>query len=469
MTVDALEYLRTEDPVPHGSSAPPIEWVLARIERAQAQPGRRRLAIALVPTVAVAATLAVVAAVVVLAVTHRGPAPAHLPPANRSTPAVPAVPSPGSLMPRGGMPGLLSIAGVASSSPNLAQIDFSQCQPCYKGGDGRGSTTYDWRADTTDGGVTWHVGRTSASLDAFGFAFAGADGWSEGLRSAGHSGGGVLAFFASHDGGRTWHMASSEGRASGTGGVSIAGGDVWTLGSHCAGTCSGSAAPVDVVLRAPASGDRLAMTVGQPPLGDTTNVSVVATRRAEAYVLTDDYGTVDGAATITHTRLFATRDGGRTWQRMPTPCPRLAFGRLYAGGPDVLWATCEPQHGAAELRRSTDGGLTWTALPAKLAGVQLQPVSAQVAWAVVSGARVVRTGDGGRTWSQVWYGGRPEPTVLAGNTPVLTVQSATTATVIAVVTRGRVDGHAARTDFVTYRTTDGGRTWRPTVVRLPPG
>jgi hypothetical protein len=52
---------------------------------------------------------------------------------------------------------------------------------------------------------------------------------------------------------------------------------------------------------------------------------------------------------------------------------------------------------------------------------------------------------------------------------VLTVQSASTATVIAVVTRGHLDGHAARTDFVTYRTTDGGRTWRPSVVRLPPG
>jgi hypothetical protein len=34
VTVDALEYLRAEDPVPHGSTAPPVEWVLARIESA---------------------------------------------------------------------------------------------------------------------------------------------------------------------------------------------------------------------------------------------------------------------------------------------------------------------------------------------------------------------------------------------------------------------------------------------------
>jgi hypothetical protein len=38
-----------------------------------------------------------------------------------------------------------------------------------------------------------------------------------------------------------------------------------------------------------------------------------------------------------------------------------------------------------------------------------------------------------------------------------------------VVTHGRVDGHAQFTNFVVYRTTDGGRTWRPSVVRLPAG
>jgi hypothetical protein len=51
----------------------------------------------------------------------------------------------------------------------------------------------------------------------------------------------------------------------------------------------------------------------------------------------------------------------------------------------------------------------------------------------------------------------------------LTVGSATTATVIVQVGSGHVDGHARRTDFVTYRTVDGGRTWRPTIVRLPAG
>jgi photosystem II stability/assembly factor-like uncharacterized protein len=98
---------------------------------------------------------------------------------------------------------------------------------------------------------------------------------------------------------------------------------------------------------------------------------------------------------------------------------------------------------------------------------------------VGAAGRILRTTDGGRSWTSVWYGGHPEPAMLAGLMPaglnrafniVLAVKSATTATVIAVVSRGHVDNnHAARTDFVTYRTTDGGQTWRPSVVRLPPG
>lgn len=468
MTVDALEYLRTEDPVPDGSSAPPMEWMLARIAGEGVRPARRRrIRFALVPTLAVAATIAVVAAVVVVAVTHRAHTPAHVAPATRTAPALRTVPPPESLMPGGGMPGMLLVMGVASPAPNTNEIWFGQCQPCHAGGAGRGSATRDWMAITTDGGASWRAAHASANLNSF--AFSGADGWAQGLQSDGHGDGGVARDFASHDGGRTWHGASStDAAAAPMGDVSIAGGQVWTLGSHCSGRCTGSSLPVDVVLRGPASGSHLARTAGQPPLGDTTNVSVVGTAQNEAFVLTDDYSTNPKVAQIAGTRLFATHDGGRTWQRMPAACPRHAFGRLY-GVAGALWATCDPMRAPTEVRRSIDGGRHWTTSPAELAEAQVQPASAQVAWAVVKGGRVVRTADGGETWSQVWYGGRPEPTELSGNSPVLTVQSPMLATVVTQVTRGHVDGHAARTNFVTYRTTDGGRTWRPSVVRLPAG
>jgi hypothetical protein len=463
VTVDALEYLRSQDPVPHGSSAPPMEWVLARIEREAARPARRRRRprLALMPTLAVAATVAVVAAVVVLAVTHRAHTPAHVPPATRTTPSVRPLPSPDSLMPPGGMRGTLFIQGAASGSGGHALINFTQCQPCHAHGTG---PTRLWQATTNDGGGSWHVGRTAADLSLL--ALSGADGWAEGIGADR-----VARFFASHDGGRTWHVASSDAvSGGGVGDVSIAAGEVWSLG------CTGANRCTDTVLRAPASSDHLSKTSGQPPLGDTTDVSVVAAGRDDAFVLTDDYATIGKTEAITATRLFATHDGGATWRRMAPACPTRAFGTLYAGGTNSLWALCQPMHGPSDVWRSTDGGAHWTTLSSRLGtGDELEPASARVAWATTPAGKVFRTSDGGRSWTRAWYAGHPEPSAPTNAPPglnrrwniFLTVQSPTTATVIVQVSRGH--GPGGRTGFVTYRTTDGGRTWRPSVVRLPAG
>ena len=203
-------------------------------------------------------------------------------------------------------------------------------------------------------------------------------------------------------------------------------------------TCTASNAPVDLVLRAPASGDHLATTGGQPPLGDTTNVSVVATGRDEAYVLTDDYGTVDNVATITHTRLFATRDGGRTWQRIAHAVPAPDLRPPVRRRTGSLWAMCSPTRGAGRApaldrrRRSLDN-----------ADIEARPRPAPARLGTGRlgddpGRQGVADRDGGRTWTSVWYGGRPERPLRAtlrrstgAWDEVLTVQSATTATVIA--------------------------------------
>jgi photosystem II stability/assembly factor-like uncharacterized protein len=461
MSADPLEWLSARNPVPHGSTAPSLESMLARLESAGAEPGGRRIRVPLVPALAIVAALAVVAAVVLLAVTHLGRTPAHLPPASRTAPSVP---SPSSLMPPSGMRGALVIQGAASAAAGHSLINFIQCEPCH--GPVAASPQHLWLATTVDAGRSWHVARTT--LDLTMLAFSGADGWAEGSGSD-H----IIRFFASHDGGRTWHVAATRDPAPGWGDVSVAGGEVWSLGNGCAGTRC-----IDAILRAPAAGDRLVQTAAQPPLGHSTNVSVVASGSNDAYVLNDIFGIDHSVTTVTHTQLFATHDRGRTWRSLPTPCARLSSGQLYRGGADALWATCQQRHGRAQLSRSTDGGRHWTPMGNVPANIQLQPASAQIAWAVSAAGRIFRTTDGGRTWTAVWYGGHPEPAVLAGTMPpglnrafdiVLTVQSATTATVIAVVTRGHVDSHAAQTDFVTYRTTDGGRTWRPNVVRLPRG
>ena len=143
-------------------------------------------------------------------------------------------------------------------------------------------------------------------------------------------------------------MASSAAPApGGVGDVSTADGEVWSLGSPCAGsTCT------DVILRAAASSDHLSATPAQPPLHDSTNVSIVAAGRDTAYALPDGVGSTYGA------RVYATHDGGRSWQAGANPCPH-SFGRLYRAG-DALWALCTPARGPIQLRRSTDGGGEWT-------------------------------------------------------------------------------------------------------------
>lgn len=465
MTVDALEYLRTEDPAPDGSSAPPLGWVLARIEREAIRPAprrrRRRAHLALIPTIAVAATVAVVAAVVVLAVAHRAQAPSHTPPATHTAPTLRPPPSPDSLMPRGGMHGTLFIQGAVSAAGGRVFISFSQCQPCHEHGR---SPIQLWQATTTDSGSSWQVARAAVNLTQF--AFGGRDGWAEGL-DAHH----VARFFVTHDAGQTWRVASSAASApGGVGDVAVAGGEVWSVGSRCSGTTC-----TDPILHAPTSSDHLALAAGQPPLGDSTNISIVAAGRDDALVLTSDYGANPKVAAIAGTRLFATHDGGRTWRRMAAPCPARNFGQLYGSATNGLWALCSGTHGPASLRRSADGGAHWTRLAFRPGNDELHPASAQVVWATTPAGEVVRTADAGRTWTRVWYGGRPEASAPTNFPPglnrrwnlFLTVQSTTRATVIVQVTRGH--GRSGRTDFVTYRTTDGGRTWRPGVVRLPAG
>jgi hypothetical protein len=50
--------------------------------------------------------------------------------------------------------------------------------------------------------------------------------------------------------------------------------------------------------------------------------------------------------------------------------------------------------------------------------------------------------------------------------PQLIAQTPTSATVLTLLTRGHDGRQAAFTNLAMYRTSDGGRTWRPYVVAL---
>ncbi|MFI7433521.1 hypothetical protein [Micromonospora haikouensis] len=142
--------------------------------------------------------------------------------------------------------------------------------------------------------------------------------------------------------------------------------------------------------------------------------------------------------------LYATIDGGRSWQRLVHPLPVAENPQLYAA-PGALVLLAEPH----DWYTSTDGGRTF----AHSTGEQ-EPV----AWRTVQGrfqideatGRVVR-----------WAGRRATP--LPAQPPVRTLHGVVEARGLLVV--AGVDGGKPYAAV----STDRGRTWQPTPVPAPDG
>lgn len=145
---------------------------------------------------------------------------------------------------------------------------------------------------------------------------------------------------------------------------------------------------------------------------------------------------------------FRTDDGGQRWTPQTLPphgCPHLfAFADAQAG-----WAV--PNSLSAEvLYRTEDGGTRWEAQPFPVPPAEVRSfvaLSGDVAWAAYGGPRLLRTGDGGRTWEYV------EMDAEAAVLTTMTFADATT-------------GYAAG-DNVFFKTTDGGKSWSA-VATAPP-
>ncbi len=454
MTNDPFDVLRASNPVPYGSSAPPIERVLARIHAEGS--ARRRWSswtAVLLPALGIATTLAVVA--VALVALHPGGRVAHYRPAATSTTS--PGPSPIPVLPAGGMRGLVFVYGAAFPSSSDGLISLQQCLSCHNGDPTAHPSEQDWLASTADGGASWRVLRRPWYV--FEPSFSGGDGWAEGLDASSDT----ARFYVTHDDGRSWNVAPSAAPAMGDQNVSVGGGEVWAIGSACNPQCAVT------VLHGPDNGSRLMAAPAQPISGGWTNVEAVAAGPHTAYVTNPDAA---GQSYVTH-------DDGRSWQRISASCPPGGYGKLFAdGSPGSLWATCEAPHRRAVLSRSTDGGLSWHVLHGRFSSVfRVQPVSAEVAWGLTPQGAVVRTTDGGATWSTVWpveqsqqaslRSPTPSLAASASGTPMLTAQSGSSATVLMIVTCGRFGKQAKLTNLAVYRTEDGGQTWQPSIVRLP--
>ena len=452
MTDELLDRVRASDPLPHGSTAPPLATVLAHVRGAGSAPYSHRPGRLLAAALTGAGALVVViVSVVILGTRHQGAArPAHRPIVTR----------PVTVVPRTGMSGLVYFQGAGFASPSSLVISLQQCLGCRKGNPTAHARFLYWLLSTADAGRSWRLSAERYYLQQP--VFAGADGWAGGLQALGRDAGGIARYYVTHDSGRSWTIAPAAAPNQGGALVSLGGGEVWATGLSTR----------VAILHAPVAGHRLTATATQPIAGNWTNVTVTAGGPGTAYVTN---GNAAG-------QRFVTRDDGRTWQRMASPCRTARVAQVLAAFSETVWANCFPTRGGGRptLARSADGGRQWHPVTTPKGGdfLHLQAPSRRVAWASAYSGNVVRTADGGQTWHTVWSPSnrrdapiraqvpRLGPWASFPGTPTLLAQGTRSATVLVVITRGRADGQARTTNLVLYQTTDAGQTWRARVVSL---
>lgn len=313
-----------------------------------------------------------------------------------------------------------------------------------------------WMATTTNG-RSWSVARRDYSLFTNPEFDGARDGWATAVEPDR-----AIRLYATHDGGKQWTPASEPAALdSGQGEVSVASGAVWAVGTaNCQGTgCQW------LVMHGPASGNRLSATLGQPlPRTAQNRTTVSAVSASTAYVSTP---------ARLGDEIYITHDGGRDWRRIKFGCGdgHASFG-VIATRDDTLWQMCSRGRYYQVTRMSGDGeaNTTWR-LPFVLATIGFEPVNPETAWAQSEHGEIYRTANGGHTWRQVWTPGGPHGGAGPGQGQELSAQNSEDATLLVSIIHGPVasDRVPRSTSLILYRTTNGGRTWRPTPIRLPHG
>jgi photosystem II stability/assembly factor-like uncharacterized protein len=138
--------------------------------------------------------------------------------------------------------------------------------------------------------------------------------------------------------------------------------------------------------------------------------------------------------------VWRTTDGGNNWSEVQA---QGAMGLYRIVSPAAgVYVALQGVNGSYKIRRSTDGGLTWSTVASAAGGDALTDVAFAngTGVAVTGQGAVLRTTDGGATWSV--------PIVLDGAGALQTVAFADANTVVAMSGQGKV-----------FRSTDAGLTW----------
>src|SRR5439155_1288392 len=149
--------------------------------------------------------------------------------------------------------------------------------------------------------------------------------------------------------------------------------------------------------------------------------------------------------------LYRSSDGGNTWSEVPALDGTSVFDIEFAPAPDGITYLGTQD----SVRKSTDGGLSWVTLNLGIGAndqvfdVALDPSDSSIIWAGIADAsgsqpvNVMRSTDGGATWTDR----TPPHAPMSGR--AIAVDPSDAATIFVAIDGGGVN-----------RTTDGGATWQ---------
>jgi photosystem II stability/assembly factor-like uncharacterized protein len=233
--------------------------------------------------------------------------------------------------------------------------------------------------------------------------------------------------WATHDGSRTWNRVGLDGDVSD---LAAASGRAWLILGHC--TPSQGCSSYDL-LTSPVDADHWTRVTTPKPLGGDAAPPALAVQDGAVYLHT---------FTPDHS-IYASHDGGRTFNSHPGPCSPGLGGSL-TGTPTALWAVCGTGM-QADLLRSTDGGAHFAEVPHPTVSNGVKLAAANTLTAVIGdSADLLRTTDGAH-WASVHDAGEGTWLFIGFTTP-------TVADAIFQSPTGPAQ---------LLRTTDSGRTWQP--------